>query len=473
MTLSPVLLTFFLGACLLGFILPLLGAGFKAQFKFQINQAQVSSLALGLPLILLAYVLMFLMKLDAAHTVLFASGGFLGSWVLSCLNFSAGLAGIPLLLAGYWIAGMNTDPLQAQMPLIAYTLGLLIAKTLTPSSKLSDLLLPAIFCVGSYWITLSSPEGWVVTYQTLLILALSIVLIVRGLQALPIIPANPWLRGTFVTVVTGLAAWLGIQNLLFQPGLPHWAWLFAGGSLLGFLFGENENATEPRPVLQGAIQLVLVGIAALIASRLFGTVGWLVLAAMVLANPKASRIAGVVSLFFIGRALLQGFIYQFNPNVTGINITHPYASAALYGGVAAMLILPAFLNLNATQPEKGDSRSIQELAVPVALGLFTAGLSNYFLHAEATGSLLTALLTAGLGVSLLGRFSAQSKRAYPLLLSLLVTSGSLLANELIDIGNNAEKPEKLWVLGGALVFFLIFFAVSQKNVSGRETVQIS
>jgi hypothetical protein len=474
MTLSPFLFTLFFGACLLGFLAPLLAHGVKPQLQPKLDKPTLIALALGLPVLIVAYLTLFLLKLDSAATVLFAGFGFLGFWLLSCFNLSAGLAGIPLLLGAVFMAGINPDSSQPSMPLIAYTLGLIVAKSFFPHRKLMDLLLPAIYCVGFYWIQLSSPQGLAASYQALLMLALSIALVLRGLQALPVmVAANIVVRAAFVTVVSGLLAWLGIQNLLLQPGLTHWAWLFAGGSLLGFLLGSEPDDVESGAFLKGAIPLVGVGIAALLASRLFGTVGWLVLAATVLSNPKANRIPSVVSLFFVGRVLLQGFIYQFNPNVTGINITHPYASAALYAGIAVMLILPGFLNVSTRTSEAGQTLSVRQLALSVLLALLTAGLSNYFLHAEATGSLLTALLIAGLSVSLLGRFSAAVSQAYPLLLSFLITAGCLLSHELLEAGNGAEKPEKLWVLGATLLVCLVLFALGLKSASRRDPVPVS
>jgi hypothetical protein len=206
---------------------------------------------------------------------------------------------------------------------------------------------------------------------------------------------------------------------------------------------------------------------------MFGTVGWLILGSTVLINPKANRMASVVGLFFIVRVLLQGFIYQYNPNVTGINITHPYASAALYAGEVGMILLPNFLNL--LFPKAEDTSPASELlwAVPIAKGLLVAGLANFFLHNEATGSLLTALTIGALAISLLGNIRNMSCRFFPLQYALLMTVGCLLTPEFLEAGNHADKTDKLWGLGIALVISISLLLVSRKSALGREPIQIS
>lgn len=472
MHLSPTLSSLFWLACLANVLLPLIRSFPKKKSNLKNSKLQLKSFVYGLPILLIAYLAAFLLKLDVANTLLFALGGFLVSWLLACLNLSTGVTGIALLIIGYLIADLNVDSATSQMPLLAYLFGVLIVQWITPYAKIENFLLPATFCAGSYWIALSSPEGWGVTYQTLLILSLSILLITRSLQALPFIPENRMAQASFVTIVTGLLAWFGIQTLLVQPGLLHWAWLLAGGSLLSFLFSDSDAETPSLP--RNAIYLIITGIVALIASRLFGTVGWVVLAPMLISQRKPGKVAGLVSLFFIARVILQSFIYQFNPNVTGINITHPYASAALYAGFALMLILPNLLNLT-FNPQKTDEQPLTPLPLVTlaTITLVSAGLANYFLHAEATGSLLTALVIGGLGVSLLGNFSSAANRFYPLLMSILMSLGCLLGNALIASGNSADKTEKLWVLGGALVFVIVLTLISQGKPLRREPVEVS
>lgn len=477
MKLLPAMNIVFWIACLIGILTPLIRNFSVDKLSPQKLQQQFNSFVFGLPLLLLGYLVAFVLRWDIQNTVLYALAGFSATWVLACLNLPKGIKGIALLIPAYLIASMKEGPHAIPMSLIAYMYGIVIAHWVNPKAKTENLLLPAIFCTGSHWIYLSSPEGWMNTYQTLLALSLSILFIVRSLQEFPILPASQLARAGFIAVVTGLLGWLGIQTFLAQPGLLHWAWLMAGGSLLSFCLADHHKNTNK--LLQNSGFLIITGIAALVASRLFGTVGWIMLSAMLLSQIRPSVATRLVSLFFVGRVLLQSFIYQFNSNVTGINITHPYASAALYAGFALMLILPQLLTAlsepDHSNPDLPEEKTLSPiiLALLGVAGLLLAGLSNYFLHAEATSSLLTSLLIAGLGVSLLSDFSSVANRFYPLLLSLLMSIGCLMSNTLIIAGNSADKPEKLWVLGGTLVLTMALTVYGQKKLLAGKTVEIS
>jgi hypothetical protein len=283
-----------------------------------------------------------------------------------------------------------------------------------------------------------------------------------------------------VVITGGLAAWLLCQTLLLQPKFLPWVWLFAGGVLLAFLLPavSASDSSDASSSLSGASQLVLIGIAALVASRLFGTLGWMVLAAGLLANPTQNRAVALATLFFTGRSLLQVYLFQYNPNVTGINITHPYASAALYVGFAVLLLLPNVLNrLLLPYTEETDTVSPPENRAAWAILLFAAllagTLANYFLHAEATGSLLVAMLIAGLGVGLLGRFQAAHASTYALLLPMVTISGAMLSQELLTTGNEAEKSQKLVVLGVLLLVSLLAGFLLWRTGSGRKPVAVA
>src|SRR6185369_9754581 len=78
-------------------------------------------------------------------------------------------------------------------------------------------------------------------------------------------------------------------------------------------------------------QLIVIGIFTLLASRLFGTVGVLVMAATTLVAIRGG-VAQIAALFWITKTFAHAFTEQFNPNVTGINLTHPYSAAGLYAG---------------------------------------------------------------------------------------------------------------------------------------------
>ena len=454
-------------ACLTGIIFPLIRSVSHERMTPKTLQDKFNSFVWGLPILLLAYLAAFLLKWDHLGTISYALSGFMASWVLACLTLSRGLKGIALLIPAFLIGDIhalpNLNPGTGMLSLIAYLYGILTAHWVNPKPKTENFILPAIFCVGLYWIQAGTPESWHHTYQIILTLALSILLIVRTLQELPMFPTNPTVQACLIVSLTGLLGWLGLQTFLLQPALYHWALLMAGGSLLSFLLGDRLARQTSLPKI--VMYVVLAGVATLVTSRLYGTIGWIVLAPFLLAQLKASTAARLISLFLIARVILQAFIYQFNPNVTGINITHPYASAALYAGFVLMILLPRILSLvTRFDASKNEEHSPITLSLFALTGVVIAGLSNYFFHAEATGSFLTALLVAGFGVSLLSPILSPANRFYPILLSILMSLTCLLTHPLIAAGNTADKPEKLWVLGAMLILTLILVGFSAKKV---------
>jgi len=204
-----------------------------------------------------------------------------------------------------------------------------------------------------------------------------------------------------------------------------------------------------------------------------------------LSNPRAGNYVSVAALFLLGRVMLQAFLSQYSANVTGINITHPYASAALYVGFAIMLLLPAGLNVLQSKMQgnevlaESESSTLQSNFNPLAsvlLGgtsLLVAGLANFFLHGEATASLLLALLVSGLGVSFFAAFNDAQSRVIPMFATLLTLAGVLATPEILDWGNSAEKAQKLVVLGIALAVIVLVGFVTQQFGSGRKPVQVS
>lgn len=453
------------------------------------DPAAKSLLLPGLAMALVAYLAAGSFHLEIAAGLPYFLGGLLGYWLLSILNLSSGVRGVLLLLAGFMLTNTFTEASTLPIPLVSSIAGLTLGRLLLPTTDWADYTLPATWLIGQYWIAVSSPENMLQPYQSLLAIVMAVSILLRGVQNLSLLPEKPaFIRPAFILATGSLGSWLAIQSWLLKPAFLGWIGLFAGGSLLSFLLIDPPAVEESSiqkseghgsSLLQGAMHLTLIGIAALVASRLFGTLGWVVLATGLLSNRKWSQAAGLAALFFLGRTLLQGFLYQYNPNLTGINITHPYASAALYVGFSAMLLLPALLNQvwgsispSQTEPETTQPASPMTWVWLVLGNVAMGGLANYFLHAEATGSLLVSLSVTALGVSLLRPYTQTSAAGYPLLFSVLVTTGALLSQELISLGNEADKTEKLIVLGIAMVTAVVGLFICRK-FSGRKPVAIS
>src|SRR5262249_16175784 len=154
----------------------------------------------------------------------------------------------------------------------------------------------------------------------------------------------------------------------------------------------------------------------------------LVLAAttVIAPTPGSALIAG---LFWASRVLVQAYVLQYNPNVTGINMMHTNTTAAAYAGVLAILVLSVLIK------ELRDRRGLS--AIFLAATCLTACGANYFLHSEPTGSLLvsigvTAVLTALLSPALYQERGADQENL--ILVPALVTTLALISHELIALG---------------------------------------
>jgi hypothetical protein len=486
MRLSTGIQAMFILSCILALFIPLVRGGLGQQLQWQPGPTGMQRLLFGLPVLLVLYAIAALLQLDAASHAPYFLAAYVGYWVLSCLNLEPLLRGIILLLLGFaWFplpaTGVETD----YLPLLSFLFGLIAARLSNSQPGWEDFTLPATLLIGSYWVSLSMPETAIPAQMGLLLIFIALGLLLRTMATLPLFQKGAaLLQPAFLTLTGGLGAWLAVQTLLLQPTMLNWVWLFVGGSVLAFVLAppsaNDDNAAE-EPILNSIIQVVLIGLATLVASRLYGTLGWLVLAAAMLLNHRIRPVIAISTLFWLSRSLLQGFIFQFNPNVTGINITHPYAGAALYVGFIVMMLLPLLTNRLATT-EKGQPETPNTItysggpfawALVLAACILAGGLANYFLHAEATGSLLAALTVAGLGVSLLGSFSLPTLSVQPLMFTLLITSSALLGNELIATGNESEKSQKLLVLGGAFMLYALIFWLMQRSASGRKPVSIA
>lgn len=458
--------------------------------------------------------LAMLLHLQIASMWPYLLGGVGLAGLLMGLNLSAEIRGIILLTLSFFLFSQFSDATALSLPLLASFSGLVLGK-LWHQDMWEDLILPSTWLLGLYWLVSSTPESSMLLRTSLLTIVVAIGLLIRASQTLPQLNKTPrFLQALALVITGGLAAFLAIQNLLLQPTLLSWAGLFAGSLALSFLLVNpaetnglsaiGSQQESPSALQASTIALLLVGIATLIASRLFDTLGWIVLAVGLLSNRRAGSYVSVAALFLLSRVLLQTFLVQYNTNVTGINITHPYASAALYVGFAVMLLLPGWLNALhdntesalQTAPPQPESLPAQftEISNPVEINtthhpvsfqpvtlvllslgpILIAGLSNYFLHVEATASLLLALVVAGLGVGFLGHFKASQTRGLLLVLGLLSIVGALASPELLGWGNEAEKSQKLIVLSAAMFSLLVAaFMVQRTMSSGRKSIHVA
>jgi hypothetical protein len=169
-----------------------------------------------------------------------------------------------------------------------------------------------------------------------------------------------------------------------------------------------------------------------------------------------------VGIFFAARVLLQGFISAYNPNVTGINIMHAYSYAAMFGGLLSMFVVSSLF-------KESDARKYLPIAL-VGAGVALPVVSNYFLHAEPSGALISSALVAAV---LLALFLPQAydlklpEHENIILAPPLMMSVAYLTGELITLGNDAPSALKTQIITALLVLAIIV-CVGTHLLTGRN-----
>jgi len=158
--------------------------------------------------------------------------------------------------------------------------------------------------------------------------------------------------------------------------------------------------------------------------------------------------------------LLQTFVLNYNSNVTGINLMHPYVSASMFAGFFLSLLFTVAL----MRPAKAWQDSLFFLAIAASSPV----VSTYFLHEEPTSGFLSSLLTASVLLVCLAPLlnpSAEPNRLDTLILlpSISLTT-ALISNVLLTMGNETSTEDRiqlaLYLTCAFAVITLIAFVVS-------------
>lgn len=252
-----------------------------------------------------------------------------------------------------------------------------------------------------------------------------------------------------------IAFGIGVMLSLILKGLEGRLSRDAGGDL------------DPTQRLQqGLLSLALVGGAALLTLRLGGSYGAAVVGLGVLTFP--SRWGATAALFLGARPLVQSLLYEFDLNLSGINITHAYTYAALFLGIAGVGIAAVMAWIYRGRGSVG-------LAVGLTWGsVLLTGLTGYFIHlrpqmAMVLGALMTALVIAALQPAVIGGAAARPSEAAPdppvelgaqgLVLVLMAILTAVVTRDLTLMGATATRIERLWVLAGTLGIGVVILGV--------------
>jgi peptidoglycan/LPS O-acetylase OafA/YrhL len=237
------------------------------------------------------------------------------------------------------------------------------------------------------------------------------------------------------------------------------------GAGFAFSYALDGQGVKPGTTAEdGSLDLIrnvlIIGIITLIATRLYGNLGLIVVGAT--ASVSFFRQApAVAALFIAARSLEQAFDVNYVANVTGINLMHPYVTAAQYFGFFTILALVLLL-------KEGRGRNFETVAV-TSVAVIGPALINYFLHAEASASYMVALTVAGVLVAILGQKFFYEQENLCASLMLIATQSSaigLLTAEVIEIGNSTSNPERLkivYCLAGVMAILMIVSILRSKK----------
>jgi hypothetical protein len=344
-------------------------------------------------------------------------------------------------------------------------------------ATLLDFLPPFVWLTGMYWFLSSVAYAQPNLPAGILLSTIATAFFLRWVQS-PLLWEDPeYIKRSILSVSGGLMLLVMINKLLV---IPH-AEKIAGLAGIGF-FGCYllETMSKEKTVFQGKPsplevlkQLALIGALTLLASRLFGCEGLLVLSAcaIVIARSGVAQISGV---FWALRVLQQAYTLNYSSNVTGINIGHEYAGAALYLGFVLAYCAAAVM----------QERDKKLLFTSYKSWLFTFGsvfiaaCASYLLHAEPTGSLMVSTVVATVLFSVAGSslFSADKVRSQTLILfPATLLSFSLLMNKLLEDGNTASVHHRTVVVA-VLGFILLAASVISFGVGGgfkRRAVEVA
>jgi hypothetical protein len=452
-SLSPNILILLVVSCLASLVVPL----FKDKVWKQVCAKNIIPAAMRFGVVLVPFGVMFgiIAQLGADLSSVYPAffGAALLAFLLSRLNLPAQLRGILLLAASVaFTAHLPAQGNDIDMPVCSALAGLLIAKLtdnlyLSEQSSLDDIL-PSLFWLGGIdWISNSGlGNAAIATQMNILLSIIAVVILLKSLQGPFLSDDKILLKRLILSTTGGLGVLIVLNKLLLATSMSSLALLVGGGILATYLFINTESEDATRDSTRGIKLLIVVGMLTIVATRFFGMFGLVALAPAALVAPRTG-IAQYGGLFFVMRALLQSYVQSYNSNVTGINLTHAYTSAALYAGffivVAMMLLL----------------RDIKDKRLLLAAYLGGAVLvpigANYFLHAEPASSFLVACTVAGTLLAILGPALAKTEfSGYEnvMLLPVLMVCTAVISGGLITAGESTTIAVKTTMMSYALGF---------------------
>jgi hypothetical protein len=325
------------------------------------------------------------------------------------------------------------------------------------SEKTFDDILPAaVWLGGTYWLEPVASHAANIAQAKVLLACLTLAVALRTLQNFFLNEDRSYIKRLILSATGGLALLIVLTKMLLMSKLAPLAVLFGAGLFFSYIcdpIGQKPNESVKR--IDPLFFLVLVGALTLAATRLFGTFGLLVLASTTLVA-TLSEVAAFAGIFWVSRVMLQSFVNVYNPNVTGINLMHPYTNAALYGGLLVMVLLSLAL--------RDADKKWMGAAVLLAISIVLPPAIIYFLHEEPAGAFLAqAAVVAILIVSLaplIYKGQDISQQSSLMLVPPLMLSAGLLSGQLVELGNSATATSRMQIVACIAVAIVVIYILS-------------
>ncbi|MBS2008898.1 MAG: hypothetical protein JST01_17740 [Cyanobacteria bacterium SZAS TMP-1] len=378
----------------------------------------------------------------AASIVYFAIGA-VACCLVSSLNFENKSRSL-LLLGITGLAYLLMDS-SGQVPYVAGLLAWKICSNFLNPEKatLSDVAPAALFMAGQICVGTSYSGTALARSRDLICCSFIASALVNWFQR-PFRADDAFLlKRLILTATGGLIFLILVTKVVLAQQYAPMAVLVAAGFAFNYALdgqGVKPGTSADPTALELVRNVLIIGILTLVSTRLYGNLGLIVVAAPA-AISFFSQAPAIAALFVAARSLEQAFDVNYVANVTGINLMHPYVTAAQYFAFFTILVLLLLL-------KEGRDNKFVTVAM-TAVAVVGPALVNYFLHGEASASYMVGLTVAGVLVSILGQRFFQEQEALCGSLMLIAAQASavgLLTAELVEFGNSTAGPERLKVV---------------------------
>ncbi len=261
----------------------------------------------------------------------------------------------------------------------------------------------------------------------------------------------------------GLAYLVLVTKAVNAPEYVRMAALVGAG--YGMAYALDALAVKKDCATSAIKQILTIGIFTLLASRLYGNLGICALGAGCMVG-HFTQIPAAAAIFFGARIFEQAFAFDHVSNVTGVNMNHPYVSAAVYLGMFTAIALMALLK------DVGDRRVMAATMAVVAAASSCA--VGYFLHSEAAGGYLISLIISSVMVAIVGQSFFPEEEEKPVsivLVAALAVTCAVMSSDMLAFGVASTIEERLYVLGG--IAAVTFIALLLGYLKGRKNTVVA